>query len=209
MNNDYGVSDIFQNVHVTDALEGYANMVTDQIDNSFFRDMYMETMESKLTGEDFAPEPTPPTPTGENFDFGELGDPFEDIAEACAKECGAGCTKECGGGGCSSCGSNESTIGKEYLYGKGANEKDHAYFRSLNSIPGSDPTDAGTFFNLKDQKPSVESASASKEMQDLISTIPDTEIIAEGYSEDNSQDGGEVNEGAELGLDDFGLDPLI
>jgi hypothetical protein len=200
MNNDYGVSDIFQNVHATDALEGYTNMVTDQIDNSFFRDMYMETMEAVLTGDDYAPEPTPPTPTGESAGFGELEDPFEDISEACAKECG---------GDCSNCGSNESSVGKEYLYGKGADEEGHAYFRSLNSIPGSDPTDAGTFFNLKDQKPSVESASASKEIQDLISTIPDTEIIAEGYSDDDYQDSGEVDEGAELGLDDFGLDPLI
>jgi hypothetical protein len=206
MNTDYGVSDIFQNVHATDALEGYTNMVTDQIDNGFFRDMYMETMNAVLTGED-GPEPTAESAAN------ELYDPFDDVAEGCATECGGNCSScssatECGG----SCGSNESSIGKEYLYGKGKDEEGNAFFRSLNSIPGSDPTDAGTFFNLKDQKPSVESADASAEMQDLISTVPDTDlIVTEGYSEDDyyDQEDGEVSEGAELGLDDFGLDPLI
>jgi hypothetical protein len=52
--NSYGVGDIFQNIQVKDAMEGYANMTVDQIDNGFFRDMYMDTMEATLTGEDIA-----------------------------------------------------------------------------------------------------------------------------------------------------------
>jgi hypothetical protein len=206
MNKDYGVSDIFQNIQTKSALEGYANMVTDQIDNSFFRDMYMDTMEAKLTGDDSVDAPET-TPSVESID--PLYDPFEEIAEGCSKECGAaGCDGNCNECGSGACG--EGSVGQEYLYGKGKDEETHAYFRSLNSIPGSDPTDAGTFFNLKDQKPSVESADASREVQDLISTIPDTDlIVSEGSQDVDFGQNEEVDESAELGLDDFGLDPLI
>ena len=202
MFNDYGVNDIFQNIHASDAMEGYANMAVDQIDNSFFRDMYMDTMEAVLTGndyiEDYGPEPHPMREAME-----DLSD-MDDMFEGCAKECGSNCSTECGGGSC------ESNVGDEYMYGKGSNAGDHAYLRSLNTITGTDPTDAGTFFNLKDQRPSVESAEASREMQDLISTLPDTEVIVdEGYYPDTYYEDNGVNESAELGLDDLGPDPLL
>lgn len=182
--NNYGVGDILQSMRTNDAMEGYTNMVVDQIDNGEFRDMYMDTMESHINGEEIASgeddvDSAMEAGFGSDMDDIMLGLPPVEEGKCC----------ECGDSGCGGCGTKEDT----------------AYFRSLNSIPESDPIDAGTFFNLKDQKSAVESVDAET-VHHLIDTLPETEIAVptESTAPEPSNDA-EVNESAEPDLDILGI----
>jgi hypothetical protein len=103
-------------------------------------------------------------------------------------ECGS---SECGASGCGGC------------------KEDTAYFRALNNITDSDPTDAGTFFNLKDKKASVESTMDVDDIRHKIEVLPETELfVSESTAPEPTpiDKVDEVSESADLGLDILGLD---
>jgi hypothetical protein len=190
----YGVEDIFTEARAAELADAYSDMVTEQIDNAEFRDMYMETMETTLNGN--------------THDLGGFEDPAsESLTEldvpdmegcgSCAKECGS----SCGGQSC------ESDL----------SDFDNDIVKTLCNIPESDPTDAATFFNITGQKPSVESMQLAQEMNNLISAVvPDTDIVcaseAMAYTNDDdygtgmpSFEGAGLDDDIDLGDLDIGL----
>lgn len=198
--NNYGVGDIFNNVQLTDSMEGYAEFVAEQLDNASFRDMYMDTMEAHLLGGD----------------------------RAAMNECGTTSTCEeglsdldflHGGKHCvdGDCDNRFKATGGDLDYGGGGGSRGYgdSISRSLNMIPESDPTDAGSFFNLSKQRPSVESLDASQEIKDLISVaVPDTDLVAAtedysvsnyeneyGYASEGYEDDGEYTPDGDADLD--------
>ena len=202
--NSYGVGDIFQNIQYKDAMEGYANMTVDQIDNSFFRDMYMDTMEATLTGEDIAHDEV-----DDAMESAFGADLDNDIMMGLPP---VNETTECGDG---SCGEPDCPGLKKKKKDEGTTEcgsackEDTAYFRALNNITDSDPTDAGTFFNLKDKKTTVESTMDVDDIRHKIEVLPETELfVSESTAPEPTpiDKVDEVSESADLGLDILGLD---
>ena len=192
MSSAYGVGGLMHSMRMENAMDGYADCVTEMLQNADFRDMYLDTMEAYTTGHT-------------NDMVSPIGDPINEAINDITSECGLNdmeCDFSVGTEEGRFCGDecdDFSCHGAQTMFGSDDDSKSLINKR-LNDIPGTDPTDAGTFFNLKNSKPSVECQEASQDMINMISNyIPSTEIsVAIGNYHDYNQNSVRREEAPEI-----------
>lgn len=184
MNNFSELSDFNAIIGAKESAEDFIRMTVEQIDAACFRDMYMNTIEAAY-GHDIDPaELHEDLAAFEGFgpEISDVTEGLEDIPFDAVDE----------GSKCSNCGK-----------AAGACEcgTDPAIEKTINNIPGTDPTDAASFFSMTNKvgpgdMSSPKAVSAIKEQLDYIgAVIPDT-VIECGTSECGTKPNGGTCENA-------------